>query len=276
MVKTIYRVEKNRNYTMISNEAMRDTRLSFGARGLLVYLLSLPDDWEINTAHLIKQSSLGRDGIKRLLGELEVCGYLCRERVRTGQGRLGSVLIRIFESPSLNNQTVGTTDGKAVAGDSPSDLPATVSPQTALPAMVNPQLLSTKKKLSTKRERNTKRNEGEFASLCPVRYPEQPSPETVKDIFEHWQIVCDHPRAILDESRYGAIVRALQNYLPEQIKLTCNGYAEDDWAQGSIDDKKHDDIVLICKDAEHVERFFEIPEHVRIANLAVEMSRAVQ
>lgn len=97
-----------------------------------------------------------------------------------------------------------------------------------------------------------------FSSSFPVPYPNSPSPDTVKEIFDHWRDVCSHPHARLDEARFDAIVWALQWYTPEQIKFTCYGYASDAWAQGMNDDQmRHDDIKLICSDAEHVERFLD-------------------
>lgn len=82
MAETI-RVLHNRNYTVISNNCIRDLRLSFKARGLLVLLLSYPDGWKVNTEHLTTQSEKdGRTSILSALKELEQLGYLTRTQIR--------------------------------------------------------------------------------------------------------------------------------------------------------------------------------------------------
>ena len=47
----VFRVEKTRNYTVMSNQHLRDKRLSLKAKGLLSLMLSLPEDWDYPAAH---------------------------------------------------------------------------------------------------------------------------------------------------------------------------------------------------------------------------------
>lgn len=81
-----------------------DTRMSWAARGLLVFLLGKPDHWRVSIEHLRQQTSgarvaTGRDGVYALLGELEACGYVQRRQQRSADGRLGQVDYMVCEAP---------------------------------------------------------------------------------------------------------------------------------------------------------------------------------
>jgi hypothetical protein len=95
----IIRSERPRdNFTIISNAIINDDRLTFKARGLLIYLLSKPDHWRSTTAHL---ASVGPDGIaavKTGMKELELLGYIKRVRERHPDGRITTHTI-VFDQP---------------------------------------------------------------------------------------------------------------------------------------------------------------------------------
>lgn len=64
---SIFRIEKNDNYTVMSNYHLRDKNLSYKAKGLLSFMLSLPDDWDYSLKWLVKGAKEGTDGIKSIL-----------------------------------------------------------------------------------------------------------------------------------------------------------------------------------------------------------------
>lgn len=81
-----------------------DERLSWAARGLLVYLLGKPDNWRVSVEHLRKQTEAarirtGRDGVYALLGELQAVGYVRAIQERRGDGTLGAVEYQVNEQP---------------------------------------------------------------------------------------------------------------------------------------------------------------------------------
>ena len=78
----VCRVEKNKNYTTMSNYHLRDRNLSNKARGLLSTMLSLPENWDYTTRGLAAICKDGVDGITAQLRELEQFGYLSRRRIR--------------------------------------------------------------------------------------------------------------------------------------------------------------------------------------------------
>jgi hypothetical protein len=83
----IVRAERPRNnFTIINNQVIRDQRLSWKARGLLIYILSQPDHWRTSSAHLAAISPEGIHAVRTGLKELHACGYLARHRYQNPNG----------------------------------------------------------------------------------------------------------------------------------------------------------------------------------------------
>lgn len=98
---SVIRVRKDANYFAASNEPFNDIRLSWETRGLMGYLLSKPDHWEINVEDLVKKGPAKEFKIRRMLAEARKCGYMNRIRV-TNQNNTFDWITEIYESPSLN------------------------------------------------------------------------------------------------------------------------------------------------------------------------------
>ena len=99
MTTRIIRATRRHRYAKIEASAIEDVRLSWAARGLLVYVLARPDDWRVMTKHLAKQGNLRRDGIYGLPKELRLCGYV--RFVRTRNKR------ECFDGPKRNKRESG-------------------------------------------------------------------------------------------------------------------------------------------------------------------------
>ncbi|UFJ41344.1 helix-turn-helix domain-containing protein [Brevibacillus humidisoli] len=98
--KTLVRVVKRENnFVQIDKTPINDKRLSWKAKGLLVYLLSKPDDWTIMIDDLVKHAKDGRDSVRTGLTELEQNGYLLRYQRRKDKGEFGSMEYHVFELP---------------------------------------------------------------------------------------------------------------------------------------------------------------------------------
>lgn len=98
---------KKNNFTIIDNFAIKDDRLSLKALGLLVKLLSFPDNWEFSENGLIELFKKdGQSSIRSGLKELEDCKYLFRERKRDEKGRIVSVEWIILDNPQLENHNL--------------------------------------------------------------------------------------------------------------------------------------------------------------------------
>ena len=95
----VFRIEKTRDYTVMSNHHLRNTALSLKAKGLLSLMLFLPDGWDYTTKGLAHICKDGVDSICAGVRELEEHGYIVRERVRNTNGQLGAIEYTILEQP---------------------------------------------------------------------------------------------------------------------------------------------------------------------------------
>ena len=102
--KNIVRVQKNKEnpYVMINKSCLNDANLSWAAKGLHSYLLSLPDDWEIYVDELIKHTSAGRDHTYRVVNELLEHGYMEKVQYRC-EGKILGLNYTVFEVSTGEN-----------------------------------------------------------------------------------------------------------------------------------------------------------------------------
>lgn len=152
----VFRVEKNRNYTVMSNIHLRDQNLSLKAKGLLSLLLSLPDDWHYSIRGLAKISKESPDGISSGLKELEAAGYLTRRQLRGERGRMGETEYTIYEEPRAPCRDLPCTENPVTVK------PDTASPCTEGPCTESPVQINTEK-INTDRS-NTDKNKYPFHS----------------------------------------------------------------------------------------------------------------
>ena len=136
---TIIRTNKRENpYVMIDKYGLNDERLSWKAKGLLAYLLSKPDDWQVYERDLIKRATDGRDAVRSTLRELESFGYLSRRQIRGENGSFGHMEYIVYERPFEEENTV---NGKSVHGENPlTENPSTGFPSTGNPTHTNKEL----------------------------------------------------------------------------------------------------------------------------------------
>jgi len=114
---SILRVSKGENpYTPIRRETLQDNSLSWEARGVLAYLLSKPDKWQVRVTDLVRQGPGGRDRMRRILKELEAAHYLERKRVHLPNGQIEWESI-VYEAP--HTMDVFSIDGSAMHGKGP-------------------------------------------------------------------------------------------------------------------------------------------------------------
>ncbi len=120
--QTMFRVQKDKNnpYVMLNKELLNDTRLSWKAKGILAYLLSLPDDWKIYEKELAKHSKDGKESLRTGIQELIKAGYIVRTLARDKDGKLRGYEYKVLEKPTAIRKTdVGKTDvGKSDIGKS--------------------------------------------------------------------------------------------------------------------------------------------------------------
>lgn len=114
MSESSVRFNRRKAFTTLYREVAQDARLSLEARGLLLLMASLPEDWEYSVAGLAKKAGCGKDKLRRILGELEKVGYLAREQRHDSGGKFsGNVYVIQDDAPPLSGNP---TTGKPVDG----------------------------------------------------------------------------------------------------------------------------------------------------------------
>ena len=96
---SVIRINKTKNYTVLSNYHFKEKEMSLKAKGLLSLMLSLPDDWNYSISGLVKLSKDGKDSVMSALSELEKFGYLMRVRLQNEKGQFNGVEYNIYEEP---------------------------------------------------------------------------------------------------------------------------------------------------------------------------------
>nr|WP_290461172.1 DUF6017 domain-containing protein [Acutalibacter muris] len=95
----VFRVERTKDYTVMSNHHLKNMNLSLKAKGLLSMMLSLPDSWNYTTRGLAAICKEGVDAIRSAIQELEGAGYIVRRLLRGGNGRITDTEYVIYEQP---------------------------------------------------------------------------------------------------------------------------------------------------------------------------------
>lgn len=118
----VFRVERNKGYTIMSNHHLRNKDLTLKAKGLLSQMLSLPEDWDYTLVGLSRINREKIDAIREAVRELEKAGYIQRTRERDEKGRLRGADYIIYEQPPIL------------------DLPTLENPTLEKPTQENPML----------------------------------------------------------------------------------------------------------------------------------------
>ena len=95
----VFRVERNKGYTVMSNYHLRDKSLSLKAKGLLSQILSLPEDWDYTLSGLCYINRESKDAIRSAVNELERAGYIERHQTTDESGKFSSNEYIIHEQP---------------------------------------------------------------------------------------------------------------------------------------------------------------------------------
>ena len=140
----VFRVEKTKGYTVMSNHHLKNKALSLKAKGLLSLMLSLPDDWSYTMKGLTVICAEGIDAIRQAITELEKHRYVVRSRFRDAKGCLRGSEYVVYEQPTV--QTVpGNPALDEPALENPAlDSPIQETPVLDSPALENPTQLNTK------------------------------------------------------------------------------------------------------------------------------------
>ena len=200
----VFRVEKNKGYTVMSNHHLRDRDLSLKAKGLLSQMLSLPEDWDFTLAGLSRINRESIDAIRSAIRELEEAGYITRSRERDEKGRLRGADYVIYEQP--------------VSAPPMQEAPASGDPMSEKPTSENPTLENTtqlnkdisKTDLSKKEKINTDQSITDsipFLSLNPspsgrdeaAAQPQERNGKEKNDAYRIYEEIIRYEKERIDE-----------------------------------------------------------------------------
>lgn len=101
----VFRVEKNKGYTVMSNHHLRNKELTLKAKGLLSQMLSLPETWDYTLQGLAAINREKIDAIRTAIWELEKAGYIMRQQGRDDKGKMTAIEYIIYEQPQQPTNT---------------------------------------------------------------------------------------------------------------------------------------------------------------------------
>ena len=205
----VFRVEKTKDFTIMSNHHLRNTELSLKAKGLLSLMLSLPEDWDYTTKGLAHICKDGVDSITTALKELERHGYLTRQRLRYDNGQLGDIEYTIHEQPVSTENT-----GLSPKRENPRQVkPEQAKPKQAEPEQENPAQLNTNP-LKTKKSKKDK------SITYPSIYPAEPEAANRTDGTDRIELIEAYREIIKENIEYDLLVlRYGRERLDEALEL---------------------------------------------------------
>ena len=125
---SVLRIIRKNNFTAVNNDFIRDEKLSWKAKGIIIYVMSLPEGWKLHLAELSKHSKDGRDSTNNGIRELIENGYCSRRELRDSRGMFAGYEYTISDVRDFAPQT---------------ENPHTDNPQTENPHTDNPPLINT-------------------------------------------------------------------------------------------------------------------------------------
>lgn len=200
---SVFRVKKNKNYTVMSNYHLKDKNISLKAKGLLSVILSLPEDWNYSIRGLSSILMEGVTAISNTLQELEGAGYIERNLIRGEHGKITDTEYIIYEQPAGVEEAAETAENNPQA-----EIPQKEKPHVAFPRLahqdavcadtddgtqLNTNILITKESNLSIRQNGLKKD-----GLTDTA-PEACKEDSLKDIREQLAENIDYASLVTDE-----------------------------------------------------------------------------
>ena len=201
----VFRVERNKGYTVMSNHHLRNKELSLKAKGLLSQMLSLPEDWDYTLKGLSLINREKIDAIREAIKELERAGYIVRSRERDEKGRLRGADYVIFEQPQPPTPDLPTLENPTL------DNPMQEKPTLEKPTLENPTQLNkdrSRTNLSKKEKSITNLSSTDsFPILSPDPSPCRAAPERKGTEAVKQSAVDIYREIIMENIEYDALMQ---------------------------------------------------------------------
>lgn len=179
----IVRSRRSKHFTIVDNAVLEDERISFRAKGVLVFVLSKPDNWKISERHLARVGHEGVTAIRAALKELELAGYIERQRIKGEGGRFEWESV-VFDTPQESkpqtepepcSENLSMEDGPCLE-----NLSTDTAPCLGFPCVENP-CVDNRARISTSVVSTDVTSTPSHAAItaAPVQFPDIPAIELV-------------------------------------------------------------------------------------------------
>lgn len=216
----VFRVVKTKNYTMMSNQHLKDKRLTLKAKGLMSVMLSLPENWDYTLRGLSAISREGVDAISEAVKELERSGYVIRNRKRDERGRLSGTEYLIYEDCHMNSQPApDAPKPEKPKRENPrlenpvQEKPVQENPKQEKPEQENPAQLNTN-------SQRTKKSKTDISRTHQSIYPAKPEAAGRPDGMDRIGLIDAYSKIIKENIEYDCMVsRYGKERLDETVEL---------------------------------------------------------
>ena len=211
----VFRIERTRDYTVMSNHHLRNANLSLKAKGLLSMMLSLPEDWNYTTRGLAAICKEGVDAIGGALRELETAGYIVRHQLRDRQGRISDTEYVIYEQPQPKNPDTPQPDTASPDTENP-DM---VKPDTEKPAELNIEKSNTEKSITY----GSSTDSIPFRETAAARPPERKGRDamSVTEIENYRELILENIEYDCLKQRYPLYLDDLNEIVELLVETVC-------------------------------------------------------
>ena len=216
----VFRIERTRDYTVMSNHHLRNHELSLKAKGLLSMMLSLPDDWNYTTRGLAKICKEGVDAIGNALRELETAGYIVRHQLRDRQGRISDTEYVIYEQPQPRQPETPQPDTAVPDTASPdTENPYLDKPDTEKPAELNIEKSNTEKSITY----GSSTDSIPFRETAAARPPERKGRDamSVTEIENYRELILENIEYDCLKQRYPLYLDDLNEIVELLVETVC-------------------------------------------------------
>ena len=208
----VFRIERTRDYTVMSNHHLRNANLSLKAKGLLSMILSLPEEWNYTTRGLASICKEGVDAIGSALKELETAGYIVRRQLRGTNGRITDTEYVIYEQPQPDMSQPDTASPDT-------ENPDMVKPDTEKPAELNIEKSNTKKSITY----GSSTDSIPFRETAAARPPERKGRDamSVTEIENYRELILENIEYDCMKQRYALYLDDLNEIVELLVETVC-------------------------------------------------------
>ena len=213
----VFRIERTRDYTVMSNHHLRNANLSLKAKGLLSMILSLPEEWNYTTRGLASICKEGVDAIGSALKELETAGYIVRRQLRGTNGRITDTEYVIYEQPQPDMSQPDTASPDTENPDMVK--PDMVKPDTEKPAELNIEKSNTEKSITY----GSSTDSIPFRETAAARPPERKGRDamSVTEIENYRELILENIEYDCLKQRYPLYLDDLNEIVELLVETVC-------------------------------------------------------